>query len=350
MTNYGGKRATPVTQRDGSVHQNNNCRMASAATGIDYDTQGRTTSTGKEMRRRSGDTVGGTSSAAAVKAWGSYGQMLVVRNGEDWDSVNTYLKKGRVIHLDVWHASVGGPCLSGSGGYGHTVVIAPEQSGTRWLVSDPWCKPAAWKWWEASKLRAGAEEWGRRVYGRVLTRDATGAEGTIRQVVKELMTEHFPGHEDPNPAPTADLEDTSGTQKILFTITDAHVPGAAGGDNVAQRGITSRTPVLIKILEGQDIFDLDGNTKLYDSAAERLDVYSPCQRGSHTDGKRWREWYIDPDGTGKTPTISVLSKVSDSNIKPLPTPPAAGCTPEQLTKAKQEGYDLALSVFPPRPA
>lgn len=122
------------------------------------------------------------------------------------------------------------------------------------------------------------------------------------------------------------------------------------GEVMAQRGITTKTPKLIRILKDQDIYDLDGVTKLYDSAIERLDVPSPNGRGTHTDGKRWREWYIDPDGTGKTPTISVLSKVSDSNIKDVPAPPpTGGATPEELLAAKQEGYDLAMSPFPPRP-
>ncbi len=124
------------------------------------------------------------------------------------------------------------------------------------------------------------------------------------------------------------------------------------GEVMAQKGITSSEPKLIKILKGQDIFDLDGKTKLYDSAMERVDVRSPAQRGTITEdgvARRWREWYIDPDGTGTTPTISVLSKVQDSNIKPLPAPPTGGATPEELLAAKQEGYDLAMSPFPPRP-
>ena len=47
-----------------------------------------------------------------------------------------------MVMLDVWHASTGGPCLSGSGAYGHTMIVAPERSGADWLTSDPWCKPA----------------------------------------------------------------------------------------------------------------------------------------------------------------------------------------------------------------
>jgi len=36
--------------------------------------------------------------------------------------------------------------------------------------------------------------------------------------------------------------------------------------------------------------------------------------------------------------------------KPAPiTPAPGGCTPEEVIKHQQEGYDLALSVFPPRP-
>jgi len=191
--------------------------MASIATGIDYDTQGQTKSTGKDMRDRQPDKVGGTDSGDAVRAWESYGQKLVVRDGQSFDQALVDLKAGRLVHIDVWHATCGGPCLSGSGGYGHTMAVAPERSGTSWLVADPWCNPPKWTWWPEAKLRAGAEEWGRRVYGRVFARDATGAETAVQEVVRELMEEFYPGHEDPDPEPTDEVVDTGGGQKILFT-------------------------------------------------------------------------------------------------------------------------------------
>ena len=55
-------RAEPITQRDGSAQENSNCRLASAATGIDFHTLGAITSTGAKMRSYSGDPEGGTTS------------------------------------------------------------------------------------------------------------------------------------------------------------------------------------------------------------------------------------------------------------------------------------------------
>ncbi len=157
-------RATPVTQRDGSALANSNCRMASVATGIDYHTLGAIVSTGAEMRSRQSDQVGGTDSGDAAKAWASYGQDLRIMDGSTFDDALADLDVGRCLQLDVWHAAAQGPCLSGSGAYGHTMAVAPERSGTRWLVADPWCSPARWTWWEESLLRAGAEKLGTQAY------------------------------------------------------------------------------------------------------------------------------------------------------------------------------------------
>ena len=87
-----------------------------------------------------------------------------------------------------------------------------------------------------------------------------------------------------------------------------------------QRPITTQTPRIVRILKGQDVFDLDGLTKLADSATEH-ERYSPCGRGSVTvndQPRRWREVYWDLDGSGREPTRSVLVRVADSNIKPVP--------------------------------
>src|SRR5262245_4263269 len=113
-------RAKPVTQRDGSSLANSNCRMASIATGIDFQTKGATKSTGAEMRSRQSDQSGGTDSSDAREAWQSYNQSLTVRDGATFDNALADLKAGHFVHLDVWAASVRGVCLSGSGAYGHT--------------------------------------------------------------------------------------------------------------------------------------------------------------------------------------------------------------------------------------
>jgi hypothetical protein len=216
-------RADPITQLDGSELATSNCRMASAATGIDYHTGGAEVSTGAKMRDYSGDPSGGTTSDDAERAWAAYDQELRIRDGHTWAEAEADLEDGRLVMLDIWAASAGGPCLSGSGAYGHTIAVAPERSADgKWLVADPWCSPPKWKWWSASKLRAGAEEWGRRCgrstaglgYGRDIR---AVPRPVLLAVVKLLMTVWTPEH--PAPAELEDEHDTGGSAAILFTTT-----------------------------------------------------------------------------------------------------------------------------------
>ena len=127
MTKYADYRPAPVTQRDGSSLANSNCRMASIATGLDFHTLGAKKSTGAKMRSYTSDQSGGTDSGDADEAWAQgYGEDLNVEDGKSFDDALAALQEGHLVHLDVWHASVGGPCLSGSGAYGHTIVVAPD--------------------------------------------------------------------------------------------------------------------------------------------------------------------------------------------------------------------------------
>ena len=100
------------------------------------------------------DQSGGTDSGDAAEAWASYGQSLRIRDGETWADAVDDLEDGRLVHLDVWAAAMApAGCPSGTGQYGHTIAVAPEQSGTRWLVSDPWCSPPKWAWIDEVLLR-----------------------------------------------------------------------------------------------------------------------------------------------------------------------------------------------------
>ena len=243
-------RAAPITQRDGSALANSNCRMASLATGLDYHTEGELTSTGSRMRSYTSDQSGGTDSGDAVEAWQrGYRQSLSVRDGYTFDNALQDLERGSLVHLDVWHASCGsaaGICKSGSGSYGHTIAVAPEWSSSGWLVADPWCSPPKWGRVPEAQLRAGAEEWGRRVYGTAVLeadypttggrigdpRDVVGL-AIIRRIVAELMTRARPGLEWIGPAPETppDWGETGGGKPILFTRTRAleetDMPGLA---------------------------------------------------------------------------------------------------------------------------
>jgi hypothetical protein len=235
--------------------------MASIATGIDYETAGETTSTGAAMRAAQPDQSGGTDSGDAATAWRHYGQELEVRDGDTFADALGALSAGRLVHLDVWHASVGGSvCLSGSGGYGHTMAVAPEMSGSRWLVADPWCNPPAWQWVEESRLRAGAEEWGARVYtaARADPEYATGGPKLrriiVRRVVHELLDRWNPDR------PAEDAGETGGNAggPILFTTTTA---GDSGGDDVrfvSAGGYDIGSGLRVNVGEGASWYYLDG--------------------------------------------------------------------------------------------
>ena len=215
-------RPAPITQRDGSPLANSNCRMAAVATGIDYHTLGAITSTGAEMRSRQSDQVGGTDSGDSAEAWRTYGQDLAIRDGRTFDDAIVDLEAGRALQLDVWHATAGGPCVSGSGAYGHSMAVAPERSGSRWLVSDPWCSPATWEWWEELQLRAGAEALGAMTYsaatgGRYWPRSEAELLDRMRHARAALFAMYTPA----SPAEDVGLPETGGGGRIFFTATRA---------------------------------------------------------------------------------------------------------------------------------
>jgi len=187
-----------TTQRTGTALANSNCRMASGCTGIHFQTGGKVYPTPDQMRARSGDTEGGTSSDDLAKAWSSYGESLRVRNGQDFDAVLGDLAAGRLVMLDVWVDAMDAVCVSGSGGYGHTVGVLGPKVGSKWNVMDPWCSPGKWVYVNESQLRAGAEAWGKRVFSTagddpeyveaLRTADDARAAAVIARVNKHLMT------------------------------------------------------------------------------------------------------------------------------------------------------------------
>jgi hypothetical protein len=220
-------RAAPVTQRDGSKLANSNCRMASISTGLDFDTLGAKKSTGAKMRAKQSDQEGGTDSGDAQRAWrDGYDENLDVQDGKTWADVLADLRRYRYVHIDVWHKTVGGPCLSGTGAYGHTMVIAPDVVDNNWLVSDPWCNPPKWSRVSEAKLKAGAEEWGRRVYGAATSGPGASDHPTLEQLryaIKRLMSRYHPG-DDGEEDPTEDPGDTGGVQRVMYTATTPHAP------------------------------------------------------------------------------------------------------------------------------
>jgi hypothetical protein len=200
-------RANPVTQRDGSTLQNSNCLMAAASVGLDYHTLGKKTSTGSKMRQYSGDLTGGTNTDEIERAWKrGYEEDPISRDGQPWSKVIQDLGEGRLVMLQVWAATVGSQlCLSGTGQYGHGISVAPEQRVTngvkQWLVADPWCKPARWKWVDESRLKAGADRWANKMSAGAGNRpllDIPPEE--LQALIKAFMAEWNPA----NPAPKDD--------------------------------------------------------------------------------------------------------------------------------------------------
>jgi len=276
-------RPSPVSQRDGSSLANANCRMASIATGIAYETLGGTTSTGSKMRSYSGDTSGGTSSSDAVHAWSTgYSRSLSVRDGRTFDDALADLRAGRFVHLDVWHASVGsaaGICLSGSGAYGHTIAVLPDCLDSAWLVADPWCSPGKWGRVPESQLRRGAEAWGAEAYGRAAEEPDWPTGGApdprdplvlaiVRRIVDELLELWQPG--DGRGGTLRFEPETGGGQPILFTVTASHSPEV----DMIDIAVEDATPKLVDLPKGADILELDGSKRL-ENSGERVGVLSP---------------------------------------------------------------------------
>jgi hypothetical protein len=266
-------RAEPITQRDGSEWANSNCLMAAGAVGLDYHTLGRKLSDGADMRRYSGDDGGGTSTDDLAQAWRvGYDETARQRDGHTWEDAVGELREGRAVMIQVWHATMGGPCLSGSGAYGHGITIAPEQhSDGRWLVADPWCKPPTWVWWEAWRIRDGAEEWAGRCAREVEGRgdgplpDMRGYPlALIHAAARRLRDRWHPG--DPGPAEEP-LE--AGGGGILYASSAAHGGTDMAVNTTANEPVTSSRRVALA--EGTDIYaDAELTQKLTDLSNDRV--------------------------------------------------------------------------------
>ena len=106
------------------------------------------------------------------------------------------------------------------------------------------------------------------------------------------------------------------------------------------------------IATGVDFFrDVELTDKLGDYTAPATEQMFGQRSGAYAVQKATSKPYTD----GVVRQSIVYIKAADAkNIRTLPAPvtppPGGGYTEADLLKAKQEGYDLALSVFPPRPA
>ena len=350
-------RPKPVTQRDGSTLQNSNCRMASIAAGIAYHSPG-TTSTGAKMRSYTDDQSGGTDAGDARQSWArGYDEALAIRDGNGWAEVLLDLRAGRVVHIDVWHASVSGSgiCRSGSGAYGHTMAILPDCKDNAWLVNDPWCSPPKWGRVSESSLKAGAEEWGRRVFGEARSEPDYPTGGPVdprdelvlrivARVVKRLMSRfHAGGDMDPAPAPV----DTGGAQPVLFTVTRAQAleGGEVVGDTFNPEGTvigkaTTTKAIGIIPAEGGEYYPLEVGT-----------VRNVITEGAMSSGpyEGQRAFYVEiPDGKGRAGYLLASACTYTPNPAPQPPqPPAEDCAQELA--ARDEEWETALREGNPWP-
>jgi hypothetical protein len=121
--------------------ENSNCRMASIACGLDYDTKGAK----KAPAPRCGPsptTRPGTDSSDAKQAWSrGYGKASPSRDGQTW---------GKVLEDPGWpfrpHRRLAQRPVALSLGRADTATRWRScPIGAAWLVSDhPWCRPAKW--------------------------------------------------------------------------------------------------------------------------------------------------------------------------------------------------------------
>ncbi len=257
----------PLTQRDGSPLASSNCLMVAAAVGLDFHTLGGKTSTGAKMREYSGDSSGGTNSDEIERAWKSgYSEDPAVRDGRPWSDVLADLNAGRMVMLQVWHATVGGPCLSGSGAYGHGLSVLPDlhSDGERWKVSDPWCKPPKWSWVSEAKLKAGAEKWAEKmtfaIYGANGGRLRDADPAVLQAAIKLLMSRWNPDHPARRDPPGA-----GGAAGVLFASTRAQ--SSSGGTDVTinANGSAMTSKRALDVGEGLNIY---GDAELTDQLGE----------------------------------------------------------------------------------
>lgn len=229
-------RAKHVTQWDGSALASANCRMASIATMLDTRTEGDKTSSGKAMRSHTDDQSGGTDAGDAKQSWArGYAEDIVIGDGGTWSSVKSHLAGGKGVTVDVWYASLSSDnrCQS-SANFGHTIFLAPEPvNADGMVVSDPLC--SGWHRVPESQVRAGAEEWGRRVMATMGTAGPGNGKSAWQKAARELMNEARPTGLERDDRPPAgapepgvslsqpldddieDDEDTGGAQPIGYT-------------------------------------------------------------------------------------------------------------------------------------
>jgi hypothetical protein len=270
-------------------------------------------------------------------------------DGSTFDDALADLGAGRCLQLDVWHATAQGPCLSGSGAYGHSMAVAPERSGTRWLVADPWCSPARWTWWEESLLRAGAEKLGSQAYSAA----AAGPRGVrnerelverMRPALRVLMTLYRP--DAPAVVDPPETEGSGG--RIFYTTTTAQ--GSQEADDVSVNAAAGLvTNLRADVPAGLDFFGDANLTKRLGSMSKAASVYVVGDPISETVEGGSRAILVNtgtayPDGSAR-PTIVYVAAGAIDPVS-VPPPAAGGDVDEAITERDKQWRDWLLEGSP----
>lgn len=277
-------RAVNVTQKDGSALQWSNCRMAVAATHLDFHTQGAKKSTGAKMRSYQDDQSGGTDSGDARTAWErGYDEQLVIRDGRYWADLVEDRQRGWFVSVDVWYASLPIRCQQ-NGQFGHTIGISPEtRSDGAWLVGDPLCDTNDWSWMDPADIRRAAEAWGSRILS-----------GTSAKT-------HGPDGEGELLVPV----DTGGAVPIRYTTAVEEAPVLKVAD---------QKPRLLDVKEGVKLYDVNGQAT--------AQIYKPITQGlspfASVIGKTVaaRAVFVTVGGVRQ---LMLIRTADATNIKDIPT-------------------------------
>lgn len=128
--------------------------MSSGATALAYQTTGRLTPWGGDLRHEQGDLEGGTDLYDLKAAWAEYGETLSIRSGQGWSEVKRCHDEGRAIVAQGEGNVPGSASFDG----GHACVIGPETSSSgEWLFGDPLV--SSWQWVSVGRVREWMEAW-----------------------------------------------------------------------------------------------------------------------------------------------------------------------------------------------
>jgi hypothetical protein len=324
-------RAKHVTQWDGSSLAASNCRMAVAATHLDYHTQGKKTSTGAKMRSLQDDQSGGTDSGDAQRAWSrGYQELLVIRDGSTWERLEDDRALGRFIAVDVLYSFITNRCQQASS-FGHTMGIAPESRSGQWLVSDPLC--TAWKFMDPSDIRRAAEAWGQRVFDLGFSGRTLGCEDPLGS--RRAAGKGSPRDDSPKEGLWHSGR-TGGSTGLRIRYTTSVTEGEGLGDTVP---IVLR-PQLADVAEGVDFFEAPGGVRIGDmQKASTVEVIGvPMDKSPDHLNLAWRAVKVATqaiDGIVADKLV-YFATTTLTNLRPIPAPPSGGDCTDAVAKRDEQ--------------